>query len=539
MVWEAQSLPPETPDLSGDWLVLAEGAFGERLVAGLQASGASVTQVVRGEQYAQSVEGSQFSLNPAVPEDFQTLLQTIPVPQQVVYGWLTPGSEQPDQAWSGCSSRLHLIQALNTQGAAPRVWLLTRGAQALPGHPGADPAAAAEWGLGRVVPLEHPEFRSIQIDLDPAAPDPVTGGYGGLGLKVTEQLVLLGARHLVLIGRRAPQPTAQTVIHVLTTQGVQITIAQADVADQTQLARVITQIPADRPLRGVWHLAGMLDDGLMQQQTAARLQQVMAAKAAGAWHLHHLTQAHTLDYFVLFSSVSGLLGTPGQATYAAANAFLDGLADYRQAQGLPALAIQWGSWSEVGMSARLELDETLHQKGEGVIPPQQGLAALAQVSGQAGQLAILPMVWPRFIAQHAVLPAVFARFAADHTTSSTDQTLSVRLQAVPEAQRLSLLTDRVNALLVQTLGLETSPDPEAGFTTLGMDSLAAIELRNHLQRELACTLPTTLLFDYPTLQTLLDYLATVIGLNTDQSEPDPAAIDNMAQLLAKELNVSL
>ncbi len=588
LAWEAQPLPAQTRTLSGDWLVLAEGAFGERLVAGLQASGASVTQVVRGEQYAQSVEGSQFTLNPVVPEDFQTLLQAIPVPQQVVYGWLTPGA---DQAWSGCSSRLHLIQALSTQGAAPRVWLLTRGAQALPGHPGADPAAAAEWGLGRVVPLEHPEFRSIQIDLDLAAPDQVTpvlqalcaadtalaedqiacragqcyvarlvrvtepvaepircdptatylvtGGYGGLGLQVTEQLVALGARHLVLIGRRAPQPTAQTVIHDLSTQGVQITIAQADVADRTQLARVIAQIPADRPLRGVWHLAGMLDDGLMQQQTAARLQQVMAAKATGAWHLHHLTQTHTLDYFVLFSSVSGLLGTPGQATYAAANAFLDGLADYRQAQGLPALAIQWGSWSEVGMSARLELDDTLHQKGEGVIPPAQGLAALAHISGQTGQLAILPMVWPRFIAQHAVLPAVFARFAADHPTSATDQILSVRLQTAPEAQRLSLLTERVNALLVQTLGLETSPDPEAGFTTLGMDSLAAIELRNHLQRELACTLPTTLLFDYPTLQTLLDYLATVIGLNTDQSEPDPADIDSMAQLLAKELNVSL
>jgi acyl transferase domain-containing protein/acyl carrier protein len=594
LAWEAQPLPAQTRALSGHWLVLAEGTLGARLVADLQAAGASVTQVIRGEQYAQAADRSQFTLNPAVPADFQTLLQTIPVPQQVVYGWLTPCTDQPDQAWSGCISRLYLIQALSTQPVAPRVWLLTQGAQAMPQHPGADPAAMAEWGLGRVVSLEHPEFRSIQIDLDPDAPDPVTplfqtwcavdtepaedqivwragqryvarlarvtepvdtpatcdpdatylmtGGCGGLGLRVAEQLATLGARHLVLVSRRAPPPAAQAMIRELDARGVQVTVAQADVADRAQLARVLAQIPADRPLRGIWHLAGVLDDGLMQHQTAARLRQVMAAKALGAWHLHQLTQTCALDYFVLFSSVSGLLGTPGQATYAAANAFLDGLAELRQAQGLPALAIQWGSWSEVGMSARLGLDETLQQKGEGVITPEQGLAALTQISGRSGQLALLPIVWSRFIAQHAVLPAVFAQFAATQPTPSTDQTLAVQLQAAPASQRLALLTDRVSDLLVQTLGLETTadPDPEAGFTTLGMDSLAAIELRNHLQRELACTLPTTLLFDYPTLQTLVAHLATRIGADAEQQTPDTAAAaETMAELLAKELNVAL
>jgi NAD(P)-dependent dehydrogenase (short-subunit alcohol dehydrogenase family)/acyl carrier protein len=390
----------------------------------------------------------------------------------------------------------------------------------------------------------------------------ITGGLGGLGLKVARFMVERGARHLILVGRSGAKPSAQEELSVLSELGTQLIIAKADVSDREQVAQVLNQISPEVPLRGIMHLAGVLDDGVLQQQSWQRFAKVLTPKALGAWNLHTLTQNHDLDFFVLFSSITSLLGNAGQANYAAANAFLDGLASYRQAQGLPALSINWGSWAEVGMSARLELDEWLSQKGEGVIPPAQGLEALAhlldvqaQTRANAGSIGVMPIEWPRFLAQLANVPPYLAHFAPLFGAEKASTTFRDQLEATALQKREALLEKHVREQVTQILGLAPSMylEPETGFFALGMDSLSSIEFRNLLQSSLGCSLPTTLLFDYPTPKALVAYLAQEllpkeevavrrlpVGQEHETDEEDEmSSIDDMAQLLAAKLGMEL
>ena len=184
----------------------------------------------------------------------------------------------------------------------------------------------------------------------------ITGGLTGLGLTTAEWLSDQGAGGLVLLGRRAPNEDAKAVIELIEAKGVNVLIGQVDVADTRALAALLDRVRAERPIRGVFHAAGVLDDGMLADQTPERIARVMAPKVAGGWLLDELTRDDPLDFFVLFSSASALLGSPGQSNYIAANGFLDGLAAYRQARGLPALTINWGSWAEVGMAAGVGAD---------------------------------------------------------------------------------------------------------------------------------------------------------------------------------------
>ncbi|HEY9226744.1 MAG TPA: SDR family NAD(P)-dependent oxidoreductase, partial [Gemmatimonadaceae bacterium] len=200
---------------------------------------------------------------------------------------------------------------------------------------------------GKVVLTQH---HGSQVRAD--ATYLVTGGLGGLGLLVARSLAADGARHLVLMGRRAPSATAQATIDQLVASGVQVVVATADVAQAADVQRVIAQIATTLPpLRGIVHAAGVVEDAMLADQDAGRFSRVLAPKVAGTWNLHTLTREFPLDFFVLFSSGAALLGSPGQGNYAAANLFLDALAHQRHAHGLPALSINWGSWAEVGMAA--------------------------------------------------------------------------------------------------------------------------------------------------------------------------------------------
>lgn len=246
----------------------------------------------------------------------------------------------------------------------------------------------------------------------------------------------------------------------------------------------------------------------------------MAAKIAGSWNLHRLTVQHDvrLDFLVLFSSSSALLGTAGQANYAAANAFLDGLASYRKQKGLPCLSINWGSWGEVGMTARLQLEHQLQQRGEGIIAPQQGVPLLARLLRSTqlpASMAVLPINWSRFLEQQLVVPPFLTDFQktakhvlAKHVLRDEVSTLREELGAASAQERKQLLAAHVRAQVAQTLGLLASTDiaSDAGFFALGMDSLASIELRNNLQASLDCSLSPTLTFSYPTVERLTDYL---------------------------------
>ncbi|MGR9108189.1 MAG: SDR family NAD(P)-dependent oxidoreductase [Gammaproteobacteria bacterium] len=577
--WQAQQSVAHTA-LTGHWLILADQLLGAKLGRLLASSGANFTLLFVGEQRT-SIAPDSFSVNPADPDAFRIILSGLPALQGVINCWSldNPQYLRDDTDLERIlilhnTTILHLVQALTALPAPPRLWLVTQGAQAVDGSPVQDAVAASGWGSGKVIALEHLELKCTQIDLDPdvsadtqaemllselrseaAYPleDQVafrhqkryvarleqsstqtgeirfrndssyllTGGLGGLGLKVARFMAEHGAGSLVLVGRNAAQPAVRTELAEIEAFGAHLRIVQADVSDKDQMAQVLGQISSEHPLRGILHLAGVLDDALLQHQNPERFAKVLAPKAMGAWHLHTLTLGHELDFFVLFSSVTALLGAAGQANYAAANAFLDGLAGYRRAQGLPALSINWASWTEVGMSARLGLDERLIQKGEGVIPPAQGLAALAHlISAQAETkvpIGVLPIAWPRFFSQHQEVPAFLTKLSPARGTNKPRISFREQLAATPSQEREAFLEKLVQEQVLKVLGLDPSVDldPETGFFSLAMDSLNSIEIRNQLQTRLACTLPTTLLFDYPTPKALVAYLAQMLFATTE------------------------
>ena len=359
----------------------------------------------------------------------------------------------------------------------------------------------------------------------------LTGGLGGLGLQVARWLVEQGARYLCLLGRSQPTPTAQQQITELQALGAAITVVQADVSRQEEVAQTLARIPKAQPLRGVIHAAGILDDGALLQQSWERFARVLAAKAVGGWHLHSLTKQTPLDFFVLFSSSTGLFGNRGQANHAAANTFLDSLAHYRRAHHLPALSIDWGAWSEIGAAAAMmQRDETqMSMRGEGVIDPAQGIQSFAYLLPQAAsQVAVMPIVWDKFLPLQQTNTLFFAKFAR-RTPPPVVQTVTTPVrfrqqleQAAPE-QRRTLLMQQLQNTVARVLGWRVPEqiDMQTGLMELGMDSLMAIELRNLLARGLEQTLPATLLFTYPTLHALTEYLIQTLF----KDNPLPAPIE--------------
>jgi acyl carrier protein len=372
----------------------------------------------------------------------------------------------------------------------------------------------------------------------------ITGGLGGLGLRVAQWLVGEGARHLALVGRSAPSAAAQTAVQAMTGSGAQVLVARADVADPDQLAAVLAQIEQGMPpLRGVVHAAGVLDDGILLHQSAARFRAVLAPKVQGAWNLHTQTRAAPLDFFVLFSSAAALLGAPGQGNYAAANAFLDALAARRRAEQLPALSISWGPWAEVGLAAREDRGGRLAGRGIGSLTPQQGLAALGYVLGRsASQVVVMNVDWSRTreiypaAAQWPLLAKLMRdqNFAGDGAKPQAgDRDLRERLLAAPAGRpRQSLMESYLKEQIAHVLRLSPARiDPHQPLDTLGLDSLMALELKNRLERSLGGALSVTIVWNYPTVAALAPYLLGEMGIPAEAaSGPDR----NGASIAAEE-----
>jgi acyl transferase domain-containing protein/NADPH:quinone reductase-like Zn-dependent oxidoreductase/acyl carrier protein len=355
----------------------------------------------------------------------------------------------------------------------------------------------------------------------------ITGGLGGLGLLVAQWLVDKGARHLVLLGRSAASDAAQAAIKVMEQAGARAVVAQADVSSADQVAKVLTDIRTSMPpLRGVIHAAGVLDDGVLLHQSWARFAKVMAPKVEGTWHLHELTRHTPLDFFVLFSSIASVLGSRGQGNHAAANAFLDALAYHRRVQGLPALSLDWGAWSEVGAAVKHNVFERIGLQGIGAIIPEQGLRVLEQLMAKApAQVSVTPIAWPVFMGQfasgsvppflseieyEAALPAAAIEPQA-HVPNLLDQLAQATLN-----KRRPLLQTYVQEQARKVLGLDSAQavGERVPLSELGLDSLMAVELRNRLATELNLkrALPATLVFDYPTVEAITDYLAREMRL---------------------------
>jgi acyl carrier protein len=296
------------------------------------------------------------------------------------------------------------------------------------------------------------------------------------------------------------------------------------------------------PLRGVIHAAGVLDDRLVAQQTIERFHRVMAPKARAAWILHQHTRQMDLDFFVLFSSAASLIGSSGQSNYAAANAYLDALARYRQSLGLPGLSINWGAWAGDGMAGEA-VRERMAARGVSAIPPEEGLALLAQLLALAAgrpQIGVMPVDWPKFLQQFAgAVPPFLEAFAPQ--AAGAGPSFRERLAAAPEAMRPQLLREFLQDTLAVVLGLPSGSRiaPQQGFFDLGMDSLMALEFRNRLEAELGMHLSATLAFDYPSLDALGSHLAGTLlpagRAAAEAAELEALSEDELARLLAEEL----
>ncbi|MFE7285713.1 type I polyketide synthase [Streptomyces noursei] len=372
------------------------------------------------------------------------------------------------------------------------------------------PEAAVRRGTAyvpKLVPLPEaaPQPRKRR-PLDPQGTVLVTGGTGSLGVVVARHLVTAhGVRHLLLAGRRGPDaPGARELVAELREAGAQVTVHACDVADRTALAALLDAVPAAHPLTGVVHIAGVLDDGVVTALTPDRLRRVLRPKADAALALHELTSGHDVAVFALFSSVAGVFGSAGQASYAAANCVLDALARHRGRLGLPGTSIAWGPWhQDAGMMAHLGDADRQRMARSGFAPlgPEEGLALFdAAVAGDepvvvAARLAPAALPTDEPPANRLRTPA------ADGGGERRGRALAA---ASPGERGTGLLT-KVRTLAARVLGHAEDAseiDEDALLADLGLDSLAAVELRNELATWTGLALPSTLLFDFPTPRAL-------------------------------------
>ncbi|QLL05858.1 type I polyketide synthase [Mycobacterium vicinigordonae] len=351
----------------------------------------------------------------------------------------------------------------------------------------------------------------------------ITGGLGALGLHTAAHLAQLGAGDIVLTSRREPDADAQRAIADITERHrCRVHVFAADVGDEGQAIELLGRIRAELPpLAGVAHLAGVLDDALVPQQTAERFQTTLQPKALGAWHLHRLTAGDDLDFFLLYSSASSVLGSPGQANYASANALLDGLAAYRKAQGLPAAAINWGPWAKGGMATSQAARANLGAQGLVPLDPSAALSALGEIVAHGtAQVTVIKANWQRAAKMlgGSRPPILDHLLPSDATAAAGDSELLRQLFEVPESQRADFISEYLQHEVQQFLRLAQPPAASSRFLDLGTDSLMAVELRNRLHSQFgdAFTISATAVFDYPTIRSLAEYLAEQLP------EPDSA-----------------
>ena len=382
--------------------------------------------------------------------------------------------------------------------------------------------------IGKIVltapPLGRDGLRSDKTYL-------VTGGLGGIGCAMAAWLAEQGAGTIVLNGRRAPDAGAEETIRALRERGVTVRVELADVTDSVALDDMLVRMDRELPpLGGVIHSVGVLSDAAIGNQNWESFETVLWPKMLGAWHLHRATADRDLDMFVLFSSVAGLLGNPGQANHAAANAFLDQLAAHRRALGLPGQAIAWGAWSELGEAEeqRERIAGRREASGTGWFSPEQGLRALNRLLREDRATAVvLEADWSVFgealQSPHPLFEDLLTVATTDGEDSSSSEDLLVRLGATPAAGREDLLISFLQREVQAVLRLPSAPASAVGFFDLGMDSLMAVELRNRLNRAFSQTYmaPNTLVFDYPTIADLARHLVDVLG-ETDAT-PLPGA----------------
>ncbi|MES4908498.1 type I polyketide synthase [Streptomyces sp. NPDC000395] len=497
----------------------------------------------------------------------------------------------------GLARTVALVQALGDAGIEAPLWCATRGAVSIGrSDRGVNPVQAQVWGFGRVAALEHPRRWGGLVDLpeevdrravrrlaavlaagpvgdgagdgeDQVAIRPsglfgrrlasgrteqeergfsargtvlVTGGTGALGAEVARWLARSGAERLVLTSRRGPDaPGAARLAAELGESGCQVSIVACDVADRPALAAVLADIPADTPLTGVVHTAGVGRSVPVGEMSPADLADIVSAKVAGAANLDALLGDRPLDLFVLFSSIAGVWGSGGQSAYGAANAYLDALAEARRARGATATSVAWGAWAGAGMATEEAMSEYLLRRGLGLLAPDLAISALRDaVTRQDTAVTVADVDWERFAPSFLsarpspllsglpeVRRVVERARAARQGERSAVAAFRERLESLPNTGRSELLLGLVRDQAAAVLGHADADaiGDDRAFRELGFDSLTAVELRNVLEAVTGLSLPSTLVFDYPTPLVLTDFLLTELFGDGDEAAPAVAA----------------
>ncbi len=497
----------------------------------------------------------------------------------------------------GYGSVLGLVHLLmksrrTNQRPLPRLFLVTVNAQLIGGFDAEviRPAQGLTVGLGRVLSSEHPELNPTLFDLDVSSIDQgidalctevlanseedqvawrggrrfvarlgeasslaterqfdfeanqgtvlVTGGLGGLGLELAKSLVNRGAKSIALVSRSKPNEKANDVIQSLTHFGTTIRSYSCDISDAEQVNELIKTVDAELgPVDQIYHLAGLLDDALVRDQSVERLRKVIASKVLGAIHLHRSTADRKLRNFVMFSSVAAIAGSPGQANYAAANAFLDCIAFERRRNGLAATSINWGSWSDVGMAANLQLAD--HQRweaaGVGWIDLQQGMWLLESLEADGRvQCVVMPMNWERFYSRWSGqripswLKGIAEKVAANQAIETNRPELLEILKETSPAEQFSTVLNHFTKIAAKTLGWKADEPPNTMRTLneLGFDSLTGVEYCNSVGKSIGVKLAPTVLFDYPTIRSLAEHVASDLLKISTESQSIEASKTN-------------
>ncbi len=391
----------------------------------------------------------------------------------------------------------------------------------------------------------------------------VTGGAGGLGLKFVEWLIKKGARHFVLTGRREISADLSEKIRQWEKRGIHVHYTVADVVNREDMAGVFKDIEQNLPpLTGILHLAGVIFDSLIGEQTLKDLPKVLSAKVTGSLILHELSLSNDIDMFVLFSSASALLGSPGQSSYASANAFLDGLAHFRRGKGLAANSINWGPWAEVGMAADDHIEEHASKSGLEYLNTNLGLEKFEEILLlNSVHTGVVGIDWKTMSSQFSLgVPPYFSKLGSGAVAQVDPELARLKKEVIPmlqcahESERVAALATVIEQQVIRVMGLDVNASikKDQPLQELGLDSLMAVELRNILSLISGKHLAATLLFNYPTIHSLSQFLIDDIfgpaeileeptadpedvDLDDDESAIDNKSEDELIALLEQEL----
>ena len=565
LAWERSDGPEKTQLPAGRWLVVGDDEAATVAASALVAAGATCERVA-----------------------FADLAAALPAEQVVCIWSAGEGSEGGEQA---AQAGLRVVKALSGEGAAPRLWWVTREAVSVAAADCVSPGSAPLWGLGRTLMAERPELGCTLVDVGPggdpsaallrelAATDDesqvawrdgqryvarlvhagaadvaaplclrtagsvvITGGLGALGREVARSLARRGIAHLVLLGRGGMATSgASELVAELASYGARVTVFSVDISNREALSGVLSALPPELPLRGVVHAAGVVDDGMLAEQTAERFARVLSPKIRGAWNLHALTQGSDLDFFVLFSSVAGLFGSAGQGGYAAGNAYLDGLAAHRRGAGFPALSLAWGAWAGVGMAALLDRSHRSRlARHLGELSASQGIALFEASLGRPEALLGVTLLDLRALGKGfgGSVPA-FWRSLVRVSRVPTGAWARELSELSPE-RRAAVVLAGVQSDVARILSMSGAGavSPNRPLAELGLDSLTAVELRNVLGQRAGAPLPATLAFDYPTAAAIAKYLladvlhiedamGALVDVTATASSDEPIAIVGM------------